>query len=90
MTTFGKMSNLRLFTLFLYLFKEIIKLIDLFYLFLSSTKLRCARDIKDRLLRLLLTQSHHLLAAAGCPLDEVSNRRVLVEQPGHNRINFSG
>ncbi|CAL4099775.1 unnamed protein product [Meganyctiphanes norvegica] len=36
----------------------------------SPWKARCARDIKDRLLRLLLQQSHHLLVSAGCPLDE--------------------
>ncbi|XP_042217653.1 homeobox protein dve-1-like isoform X2 [Homarus americanus] len=36
----------------------------------SPWKVRCARDIKDRLLRLLLQQSHHLLVSSGCPLDE--------------------
>ncbi|KAK8746160.1 hypothetical protein OTU49_017274, partial [Cherax quadricarinatus] len=36
----------------------------------SPWKVRCARDIKDRLLRLLLQHSHHLLVSAGCPLDE--------------------
>lgn len=29
-------------------------------------------DIKDKLLRYLLMQSHGLLMSAGCPLDEVS------------------
>lgn len=29
-------------------------------------------DIKDKLLRFLLMQSHGLLMSAGCPLDEVS------------------
>lgn len=28
-------------------------------------------DVKDKLLRFLLVQSHSLLASAGCPLDEV-------------------
>ncbi|XP_063591347.1 homeobox protein dve-1-like [Penaeus indicus] len=39
----------------------------------SPWKVRCARDIKDRLLRLLLQQSHHLLVSAGCPLDELGH-----------------
>lgn len=30
-------------------------------------------DIKDKLLRLLLLQSHNLLLSSGCPLDEVSS-----------------
>lgn len=29
------------------------------------------QDIKDKLLRLLLVQSHGLLLSTGCPLDEV-------------------
>ena len=31
-------------------------------------------DIKDKMLRLLLAQSHGLLVSSGCPLDEVGGK----------------
>ena len=43
-------------------------------------------DIKDKMLRLLLAQSHGLLVSSGCPLDEVRGKAYLAFVKKEHRI----
>ncbi|GAB6028437.1 hypothetical protein CHUAL_002598 [Chamberlinius hualienensis] len=59
----------------------------------SRPKVSTANDVKEKLLQLLLTQSHSLLVEAGCPIDEnlltlISKGGNLCEIPEETRLRF--